>query len=117
METHDTTQLILRARQARYNLRAIQTDSEYVSLSFAPPPLLSTGPRLFLFTRWSCAGCPSLTSSSTAHPEISNFATDGVHHWDQNGLRDRDQEQPKIQAIHREVEFVKAWLKGFKRKN
>ncbi|KAF9643255.1 peptidase S28 [Thelephora ganbajun] len=42
----------------------------------------------------------------------------GVHHWDENGLRDHNQEPPEIQKIHREiVEFVQAWLKDFKRKD
>lgn len=41
---------------------------------------------------------------------------DAVHHWDENGLKGRDQEPPEIQKIHREeVEFAQAWLKDFKR--
>jgi hypothetical protein len=39
----------------------------------------------------------------------------GVHHWDENGLLDREKEPKEIQKIHREeVEFVKAWLKEWK---
>jgi len=42
----------------------------------------------------------------------------GVHHWDENGLRDPKQEPAEIEKIHREeVEFVKAWLQDFKRKD
>ncbi|KAF8586289.1 peptidase S28 [Ramaria rubella] len=38
----------------------------------------------------------------------------GVHHWDENGLRDSEQEPADIQKIHgEEVEFVKAWLKDW----
>jgi hypothetical protein len=42
----------------------------------------------------------------------------GVHHWDENGLQDPNQEPPEIQKIHREtVDFVQAWLKEFKPKD
>ncbi|KAH9958391.1 serine carboxypeptidase S28-domain-containing protein [Lactifluus volemus] len=35
----------------------------------------------------------------------------GVHHWDENGLREGEKEPKKIRQIHGEiVEFVKAWL-------
>ncbi|KIM30824.1 hypothetical protein M408DRAFT_327787 [Serendipita vermifera MAFF 305830] len=40
---------------------------------------------------------------------------DGVHHHDQNGLRNPKKEPKHIQRIHhQEVEFVKAWLKEWK---
>ncbi|KAI0695544.1 peptidase S28 [Cytidiella melzeri] len=39
----------------------------------------------------------------------------GVHHWDENGLRRRQDEPPEIQKIHAEiVEFVVEWLKDWK---
>ena len=39
-------------------------------------------------------------------------AADGVHHHDQNGLKNHKEEPKHIQEIHHEeVEFVKAWLK------
>ena len=39
---------------------------------------------------------------------------DGVHHYDENGLRNPKDEPPHIQRIHREiVEFVKAWLEDW----
>ena len=39
----------------------------------------------------------------------------GVHHWDENGLRDGDREPKEIYQIHSEmIEFVKVWLKGWK---
>ncbi|KAG6332495.1 hypothetical protein ID866_6597 [Astraeus odoratus] len=39
----------------------------------------------------------------------------GVHHYDQNGLRDITDEPPHIQKIHYEiVNFVLEWLKDFK---
>lgn len=39
----------------------------------------------------------------------------GVHHYDENGLRVHTNEPPHIQKIHREeVEFVRAWLKDWK---
>ncbi|CAL1716305.1 unnamed protein product [Somion occarium] len=39
-----------------------------------------------------------------------------VHHWDENGISDHTAEPPTIKAVHeQEVEFVKAWLKDFKR--
>lgn len=35
----------------------------------------------------------------------------GVHHWDQNGLRDLSAQPSTIQTIHQEqIDFVKAWL-------
>jgi hypothetical protein len=38
----------------------------------------------------------------------------GVHHWDENGLRDSEREPKEIRQIHNEmIEFVKAWLKGW----
>ena len=38
----------------------------------------------------------------------------GVHHWDENGLRESDKEPKKIWQIHSEmVEFVKAWLEDW----
>ncbi|GJE99300.1 peptidase S28 [Phanerochaete sordida] len=39
---------------------------------------------------------------------------DGVHHYDENGLRNPKDEPPHIQRIHREiVGFVEAWLKDW----
>ncbi|KAI0742186.1 peptidase S28 [Irpex lacteus] len=39
----------------------------------------------------------------------------GVHHWDENGLRKREDEPVEIQQIHGEiVEFVLEWLKDWK---
>jgi hypothetical protein len=39
----------------------------------------------------------------------------GVHHWDENGLRDSEREPKEIRQIHNEmIEFVKVWLKGWK---
>jgi len=38
----------------------------------------------------------------------------GVHHWDENGLRDGGREPDEIRDIHDEmIEFVKVWLKGW----
>ncbi|KAI0278577.1 serine carboxypeptidase S28-domain-containing protein [Russula aff. rugulosa BPL654] len=38
----------------------------------------------------------------------------GVHHWDENGLRDGEREPNEIRQIHNEmIEFVKVWLKGW----
>jgi len=38
----------------------------------------------------------------------------GVHHWDENGLRDSEREPKEIRQIHDEmIEFVKAWLKDW----
>jgi hypothetical protein len=42
------------------------------------------------------------------------FSLDGVHHWDENGLRDGEREPEEIRQIHNEmIEFVKVWLKGW----
>ncbi|KAI0087965.1 peptidase S28 [Irpex rosettiformis] len=39
----------------------------------------------------------------------------GVHHWDENGLRNSQDEPPEIQKIHAEiVGFVLEWLKDWK---
>ncbi|KAI0062858.1 peptidase S28 [Artomyces pyxidatus] len=39
----------------------------------------------------------------------------GVHHWDENGLRNSTAEPQEIRLIHeQEVAFVQAWLKDFK---
>jgi len=39
----------------------------------------------------------------------------GVHHWDENGLRDSEREPQEIRQIHDQiVDFVKEWLKGWK---
>ena len=39
---------------------------------------------------------------------------DGVHHYDENGLRDIAAEPPQIQKIHHEmIDFVVEWLKDF----
>lgn len=41
---------------------------------------------------------------------------DGVHHYDEYGLADIDNEPAEIQQIHREeVEFVRRWLNDFNR--
>lgn len=43
------------------------------------------------------------------------FLLDGVHHFDENGLRNIEDEPPHIQKIHREiVGFVTEWLKDWK---
>lgn len=35
----------------------------------------------------------------------------GVHHWDENGLANLEDEPLEIQKIHNEmIEFVKSWL-------
>ncbi|KAI0260905.1 peptidase S28 [Gloeopeniophorella convolvens] len=40
----------------------------------------------------------------------------GVHHWDENGLRDGAQEPREIRTIHAEiVEFVGAWLEDWEK--
>ena len=40
---------------------------------------------------------------------------DGVHHYDEYGLRDITQEPPEILKIHQEmIEFVTAWLDDWK---
>lgn len=50
--------------------------------------------------------------------EIPKSVKEGVHHWDENGLADHDEEPLDIQAIHyAEVEFVTAWLEEFELKN
>ena len=37
---------------------------------------------------------------------------DGVHRYDENGLRNTEDEPPNIRKIHKEeIEFVKEWLK------
>ncbi|PVF95215.1 peptidase S28 [Serendipita vermifera] len=41
---------------------------------------------------------------------------DGVHHHDQNGLKNHTEEPEHIRVIHQqEIEFVKAWLKEWKK--
>ena len=36
----------------------------------------------------------------------------GVHRYDENGLRNTEDEPPNIRKIHKEeIEFVKEWLK------
>ncbi|KAF8467929.1 peptidase S28 [Russula ochroleuca] len=38
----------------------------------------------------------------------------GVHHWDENGLREGEREPKEIREIHEEmIEFVKVWLKDW----
>jgi hypothetical protein len=38
----------------------------------------------------------------------------GVHHWDENGLRDSEREPKEIRQIHNEmIEFVKGWLEDW----
>jgi hypothetical protein len=45
----------------------------------------------------------------------SRRTTQGVHHWDEGGLRDPLREPKEIQKIHHEeIKFVKAWLKEWK---
>ena len=47
-----------------------------------------------------------------------NPSVDGVHHYDEYGLRDISQEPPEIKQIHLEmIEFVQAWLKDWKKPN
>ena len=42
---------------------------------------------------------------------------DGVHHWDENGLRDPRREPHEIQKIHWEiVEFFQLLAQGFQKK-
>ncbi|KAF8269748.1 serine carboxypeptidase S28-domain-containing protein [Lactarius quietus] len=39
----------------------------------------------------------------------------GVHHWDENGLKNISEEPEKIRQIHTEmIEFVKVWLEGWR---
>lgn len=41
----------------------------------------------------------------------------GVHHWDENGLLEREREPREIQQIHAdEIKFVKSWLKEWRRR-
>jgi len=45
---------------------------------------------------------------------LSQSLPGGVHHWDENGLRDSKREPREIRQIHNEmIEFVKLWLKGW----
>ena len=40
--------------------------------------------------------------------------SDAVHHYDEYGLRDINDEPPEIRQIHNEmIEFVREWLKDF----
>jgi hypothetical protein len=42
------------------------------------------------------------------------FLSGGVHHWDENGLREGERELKEIREIHEEmIEFVKVWLKDW----
>jgi hypothetical protein len=42
------------------------------------------------------------------------FLSGGVHHWDENGLREGEREPKEIREIHEEmIEFVKVWLKDW----
>lgn len=44
-----------------------------------------------------------------------NGVADGVHHYDEYGLRNIEDEPPEIRQIHYEmIGFVKEWLKDFK---
>lgn len=46
---------------------------------------------------------------------LTKYFTGGVHHWDENGLRNPKNEPADIQKIHAEiVHFVKEWLKDWK---
>lgn len=39
----------------------------------------------------------------------------GVHHWDENGLKNTSAEPEKIRRIHAEmIEFVKKWLEEWR---
>lgn len=76
-------------------------------MNLSPP--LSNDPLPFPFIP-----CSFLSSTRNFQKSM----VDGVHHWDENGLPDPQQEPPEIQKIHREmVEFVQVWLKDFKRKD
>ena len=45
---------------------------------------------------------------------LSIFFSGGVHHWDENGLKDSGREPKEIRQIHDEmVDFVKVWLKDW----
>jgi hypothetical protein len=47
-------------------------------------------------------------------PETFLSLSGGVHHWDENGLRDGEREPTEIRQIHNEmIEFVKVWLKDW----
>jgi len=48
-------------------------------------------------------------SSSSFFLKCENYLSGGVHHWDENGLRDSEGEPKEIRQIHDEmIEFVKA---------
>ena len=65
--------------------------------------------------------CPGHSRLSPVRIEwnVSFFAPEsslsgGVHHWDENGLRDSEREPKEIRQIHEEmIEFVKVWLKDW----
>jgi hypothetical protein len=43
-----------------------------------------------------------------------HFDVDGVHHYDENGLRNLSQEPVEIRKIHEEmIAFVKKWLEDW----
>ncbi|KAH8099944.1 peptidase S28 [Cristinia sonorae] len=65
---------------------------------------------------------PNTPHSDDAHPRRDTtlrpfkLIPGAVHHWDENGLTNSTAEPATIQAIHQEeVQFVKAWLKDFKK--
>ncbi|TCD65141.1 hypothetical protein EIP91_003034 [Steccherinum ochraceum] len=65
---------------------------------------------------------PNTAHADNAHPRPDTtlrpfkLISGAVHHWDENGLANRTAEPPTISAIHQqEVQFVKAWLKDFKK--
>lgn len=60
-------------------------------------------------------GLPDRESTTTEPFVLIDW---GVHHWDENALRDEVEGLPPrqvVEAQRQEVEFVKAWLKEFER--
>lgn len=46
---------------------------------------------------------------------MTSIISDGVHHYDEHGLPNINDEPAAIQQIHRdEIEIVREWLKSFK---
>lgn len=42
--------------------------------------------------------------------------SDGVHHYDENGLTHHSREPERIKDVHAfEVEFIKKWVKDFEK--
>lgn len=73
-----------------------------------------TAERPFKLIQGQSNTCISLLALNSAlNPYVMPGA---VHHYDENGLADPAQEPPTIKEIHaQEVEFVKGWLKEFKK--